>query len=151
MDCFYLKAEAHGELKVSYRCISSHWFCFPIQFFFLLNDWSITSSLAADDPCDLWLEQPLTQESPLSQENPGHSVHEIIISPRSKVFSFTAHDVWRVCVCSRERTERQTVCRPEHDPIFCPSLFCFYCSFWFSHLSVCLFSNFLCCLLSFFL
>lgn len=71
------------------------------------------SSLAAVDPCDLWLVQRLTRENRLSRRNPGHSVHmrshdrSAAAPPQPKVYSFLPQDVWRACGCSREGWDKQ--------------------------------------------
>ena len=87
-----------------------------------------TSSLAAVDPCDLWLVQRLTRENRLSCQNPGHSVHmrshdrSAAAPPQPKGYSFIPQDVWRACGCSWERTETNNL-QAGVDLVFCLSLF----------------------------
>ncbi len=125
-----LKAEARAELKVSYRYPHID-FASPSSSFFHWITLIDAASLAADDPGDLWLAQPLTRENPLSQEKPGHSVHcwwdrmSVLLQSchNPTVLSFMPQDVRRARGCSGERTERQTTCRLELDLIFFLSLF----------------------------
>ncbi len=147
IDCFYLKDDACRELKVSYRCLSSHWFCFPIQFFSPLSH--LDQYLFSGHTWPLWPPiSAVTYRGKLSitrklwQHCSVHMrshVQSATAPPQPEVFSFTTQDVCRAWGCSRETTRDK---QPAGWRLTWYSAFVSFFSFCLSD-SLCLFSLFL--------